>query len=72
MFRLVLRNLSFMLKSKANVVKAFEQAVAGEFVDFELRAESLVIANAAAFEINRKLIPGGIGLTREFYHFVFG
>src|SRR5580704_17482102 len=50
---LVRRNLGFVLQREPNVVQSVQQALADEFIDGELGAESLVVAYFALLQINR-------------------
>ena len=69
----VLRNVGFMLERQADVVKPFEQAVTGKFVNGKFRCETLVITHSATLEISRDLvIRGRFGTAGELGGLFFG
>ena len=49
-----------MLQRKADVVKAFEQAVTREVIHRKLCAEALIISYGAVLKIDRELITGNV------------
>ena len=55
---LVGRNFRLVLQREADIIEAFEQAVAGEFVDLEAGGESAVVLDFALFQVERELVVG--------------
>jgi hypothetical protein len=47
-----------VLQREADIIEAFEQAVAGEFVDLEAGGESAVVLDFALFQVERELVVG--------------
>ena len=53
---LIFRNLRLVLQSEPDIVQPVEQAMPHEFIDWELRAKTLIVSHLALLQVNRELV----------------